>query len=377
MTALRTPLLSISLTLILLAAATEAWAAMPVARRPQICEDAMKATKGGADPKKALSLWDECLDTGLLFGGDKATALYNRGNALLKLNRKDEALSSYDQSIALAPRYAYAYYARGLALESLGRRLEAALDLETAVRLDGTSTWYREVVSRVYCGMQQCWRALDHLDALVKIAPNEANSYYLRGWVYESLGQLRKSLADYDKALDLNPKDVHLWVERGKVYMRLREYDKALSDMNEAVRLDGATPLAQGNRGGVRRAMGQWSEAIGDFKAALATKPDDVSTMNNLAWTYAVCPDPALLDGPEAVRLAELAVVTKRSAVYLDTLAAAYARAGRFKEAVATQDEAVGLIRKEANLAKFLKRAEERLELYKSGQPYAETSSGQ
>ena len=59
----------------------------------------------------------------------------------------------------------------------------------------------------------------------------------------------------------------------------------------------------------------------------------------------ATAPDDALRDGPTAVTLAERACERTRQAVpmFLDTLAAAYAEAGRFADAVTTQERAVEL----------------------------------
>ena len=64
--------------------------------------------------------------------------------------------------------------------------------------------------------------------------------------------------------------------------------------------------------------------------------------LNNLAWSLATNPDPALRDGPLAVHYAEKAcqLTGGQKTVCLGTLAAAYAEAGRFDEAVATAQKA-------------------------------------
>ena len=60
--------------------------------------------------------------------------------------------------------------------------------------------------------------------------------------------------------------------------------------------------------------------------------------MNDLAFLLATSRDPALRDGAKAVEYAEKAnqLSNGNNAVVLDTLAAAYAGQGRYKEAVDT-----------------------------------------
>ena len=60
--------------------------------------------------------------------------------------------------------------------------------------------------------------------------------------------------------------------------------------------------------------------------------------LNNLAWILAASADPQVRNGPEAVLLAERAckLTDYKKPLLVGTLAAAYAEAGRFPEAVAT-----------------------------------------
>jgi len=76
--------------------------------------------------------------------------------------------------------------------------------------------------------------------------------------------------------------------------------------------------------------------AITHLKETLRIAPDWVNPINDLAWILATNKDPRLRDPNEAISLARRGCeLTKyQEAAILDTLAAAYASAGRFKEAV-------------------------------------------
>lgn len=107
------------------------------------------------------------------------------------------------------------------------------------------------------------------------------------------------------------------------------------------------------------------------YRSAIRLVPELPKALNNLAWILATHPDPKIRNGIEAVKFAErlCALSQHQSPVGLDTLATAYAEAGRFSDAVSTAQKAVGLIGPSANPAKIL-GMKSRLDLYKQGRPY-------
>jgi tetratricopeptide (TPR) repeat protein len=98
---------------------------------------------------------------------------------------------------------------------------------------------------------------------------------------------------------------------------------------------------------------------------------NSVPALNNLAWLLATASDPHLRNGKEAVRLAEQAchLTQYKEAFLVGTLAAAYAEAGRFDDAVVTAQKAraAALAQGQTEIAA---RNEQLLELYKSGRAY-------
>ena len=82
---------------------------------------------------------------------------------------------------------------------------------------------------------------------------------------------------------------------------------------------------------------------MAEYRQVLAVKPDQPEALNNLAWLLATCSDAAVRDGAEAVRLAEQACRLSgyKQARALGTLAAAYAEAGRFPEAVEAAQKSI------------------------------------
>ena len=119
-------------------------------------------------------------------------------------------------------------------------------------------------------------------------------------------------------------------------------------------------------------ADGKTEQAIGHLEQAVAAAPDNVEAMARLAWCLATCPQESVRNGARAVKLARRARVLSGSATpqLLDTLAAAYAEAGRFAEAVEAARQALEALQDgDTSLAKQIR---ERLELYTEKRPYRE-----
>ncbi len=131
------------------------------------------------------------------------------------------------------------------------------------------------------------------------------------------------------------------------------EVDEAIADFRKALRIDPHNTMA----------MKQWNTAI-------QLRPGDAALLGGMAWLLATSPEASLRDGAKAVELAQRAARLPggRKPEILDTLAAAYAEAGRFPEAVKTAEEARTLAARRGNRA-LAAAIEKRLALYRKKLP--------
>ncbi len=97
---------------------------------------------------------------------------------------------------------------------------------------------------------------------------------------------------------------------------------------------------------------------------------------NNLAWLLATSDDASLLDPERAIALARPLVAARPNhGGFLDTLAAALARAGRYAEAERLQRRAVQQLA-DHSAAGELAELEQRLALYAAGEPFTSPAAG-
>ena len=121
--------------------------------------------------------------------------------------------------------------------------------------------------------------------------------------------------------------------------------------MERALEIDPNDADAHYNYGNTLLQLGRAREAVAQYSRALELNRDDVEAQNNLAWILATCPDAAVRNGIRAVAIAERAdsLTMSKSPVISATLAAAYAEAGRFADAVKAAERAFQLASAEGN----------------------------
>ncbi|MGA3285033.1 MAG: hypothetical protein ABSD57_11325, partial [Verrucomicrobiota bacterium] len=112
----------------------------------------------------------------------------------------------------------------------------------------------------------------------------------------------------------------------------------------------------------------QLSDAANHFQRVLELDTNSYPALNNLAVLRAMAPDPSLRNGNEAVRLAERACqqTQYKEVVPIRTLAAAYAEAGRFDDAVVTIQKVRAMALAQGQ-DEFAALDEQLLALFKSG----------
>jgi len=206
----------------------------------------------------------------------------------------------------------------------------------------------------------------DYNDA-IRLDPKRATAYYKRGNGWVRKGEYDKAIADFDVAIRLDPKNALIYNNRALAWNKKGEYDKAISDCNEAIRLNPMKVKAYTNRGNAWKNKGQYDNAISDYNKAIRLDAKETDSLNAKAWIYATCPDPRFRDDEKAFEYAMKAceMAGFKNASYLETLAAAYAEAGDFKQAVKCETKARDMI-SEKEKADY----QSRLDLYEAGKPY-------
>ena len=119
--------------------------------------------------------------------------------------------------------------------------------------------------------------------------------------------------------------------------------------------------------------QGHPRQALAELDEAIHTRPQQPEPLRHKAWILATWPkdEDNIRDGKRAVELARLALEKSagQQPEYWDTLAAAEAEAGNFKEAVAAAEKALQQARA-MRADDLVPGIQDRLELFENRRPY-------
>jgi tetratricopeptide (TPR) repeat protein len=183
-------------------------------------------------------------------------------------------------------------------------------------------------------------------------------------------GQFAQAQPEFEAAIRLNPVDAQTRKNFAAALVRHGKIPEAIRHLRIALALKPDLP-ARLELAGLLFQDGDLRQAAAQYRQALRLDPNCVVALNNLAWVLATASDDTLRDGAEAARLAEraLRLPPVKGMCVAGALAAAYAEAGRFPEAVATAEKAV---REEtaAGETRFAGLNQQLLTFYRAGQPW-------
>jgi tetratricopeptide (TPR) repeat protein len=196
---------------------------------------------------------------------------------------------------------------------------------------------------------------------------------YREGWVDKADFVLaQEAPAYFDRRVQADPKDTFALLMRGQGFYSKVEFDKAIKDFDDYIRLTPTDATGFRFRGNAWLVKMEYDKAIADFNEAIRLNPKVATAYANRGRTWdakmATCPDEKVRNGKRAVELAKKAQdANKEDAKTMDILAAAYACAGNFKEAVRWQERAL-------ENEQYMKNAafRGRLELYRKMQPHVQ-----
>lgn len=229
----------------------------------------------------------------------EAYRLYLQGRYYMNGPREENlnrAVSFFDQAIALDPRYALAYAARGECFFDMGDLIlpmseakpKAKQDIAAALSIDDKLVEARTILANIE--FQYDWdfaRAEEDFKQVIALNPNYAEAHHQYGAFYLPLtGRTVEGVAEMKLAQQLDPVNPGIIVDTTLPYYLARQYDQSIAQMRKALEMFPNFFLPHMALGQALFQKGDYSTGIEELEKAKAMEPTPLA-IGALGYAYA------------------------------------------------------------------------------------------
>ncbi len=235
--------------------------------------------------------------------------VYNRPDYI------DRAVSEYKQAIAADPDSLFLRVELAELYSLSGHTAEGIAEAEAVLKKDPDYPDAHRLLSRIYYHMldttqgehgvpkENLAKAIEHLEALVRVEPSDTDSMLLLGHLYRVDNQPKKAEEVFRKVLQTDPDSKVGLANLAEIYIQQSDFDQAIDALSKIPEGDMDSQLF-GMLGYSYSQTQQFDKAIDIYEKALAQEPDNT----NLRRYYA---DALLSAGKNDAARAELQKILK------------------------------------------------------------------
>lgn len=313
----------------------------------------------------------EQFEQALKLAPELSDARVKLGNIQARSGNLEQALATYDSVISNQAENPSLLLKRASVLMALERDDEARRDLESLLNLSPDSSEIRVRLASILEKKDELEGAIQLYLQVLELdltAQEKPLVHYRLATLYRRLEQFQQAAEQYQAALEVEPNLV-------PALNNLAGLLAQLGDMRQAATVYGRLVAAAPDQLQPRLAEAtalilsqQYSAATEKLELALKQFPDELPVKDILARHLAAAPDPSARDGARAVQLALALFDEVPSPESAETLAMAYAEAGRFEDAKKWQRQLVEELVPESD-PEMAKRLQANLARYERGEP--------
>jgi len=244
--------------------------------------------KGALDT--ALEHLDEALEIASKISDTRLQAACFNAIALVQtdLGQVDEAISSYQKTIALAPNQTFTWNNLGNLYERLNRTTEAIEAFAKAIEQTPSAALAWNGLGNVYLRLRRNAEAVAAYRKSIECAANLAYPWNGLGNTYASQGEFEIAIPAYQKSVELN-KDFSIpWVNLGDIYQEQGNNQEALKAYWNAVRIDSKNAQIWNSLGNAYMSAGMCEEAIKSYHKAINLNRNYEAAYTSLAAAHSL-----------------------------------------------------------------------------------------
>jgi ParB family chromosome partitioning protein len=200
----------------------------------------------------------------------------------------DDAIGSYQKTIALAPDQTFTWNNLGNLYEKLGRCEEAIQAFMKALGQTPSDALSWNGLGNVYLKQHRNAEAIVAYNKSIELAPDLAYPWNGLGNAYASQGDFEAAIPAYQKSVELNKDFSVPWVNLGDIYQEQGSNQEALKAYWNAVRIDSKNAQIWNSLGNAYMSAGLCEEAIKSYNKAIKLNRNYEAAYTSLAAAYSL-----------------------------------------------------------------------------------------
>ena len=283
------------------------------------------------------------------------------------------AIHHYREALTMNPDLAVAHRNLGTALMGQGNHEQAIKHFQVAIQIQGEGAELFNNLGAAFASRRRYAEAVGYFQQALLLDPDQGEAHLNIGTALRSQGRIDEAVLHYRRALELVADKDRVHYHWGAALRKQGNLDGAIHQYERAIEINPEHSSSHHSLAMVLVLTGRPKDAVSHFEAAIGIEPEWEAPYFGIAWLLATHPDPEVADASKAIeRASQAAAFTNhRHPQILDALAAGYALAGRFEEAVATARRAHELA-SAAQATAMAEAIKQRITLYEQAKPYRE-----
>jgi tetratricopeptide (TPR) repeat protein len=212
---------------------------------------------------------------------EDAQEWYTRGHDAAVVGNYADALTYYNNALALDKNFASAMAGKAAALNELGKYTDAVNLSEQVLAIKSADP--DALNARAY-GLFKLGRYEESVSAYDKffiIQNSRVDAYCNQGYAYIMLNKSEAAVKSYEHCTALDPLNIESWNSKGLAFMNLGRYNDALTAFDRATSITIKNATVWNNKGLAYVQLGKPQDASDCFKKALSIDPNFADALKN------------------------------------------------------------------------------------------------
>lgn len=206
----------------------------------------------------------------------------SRGWAALDAKQNTDALTYFNNALALDKNSASALAGKSVAFNALGDYNNAVDAATKALAINSNNEKALNARAYAFFKLRKYNESIGAYDTLFSsMQVNTADPYCNQAYAYWMLNKSDNAVVLYNKCIAFNPLDIVVWNNLGLVYMGQGNYESALSAFDSGTRLTVTNATLWNNKGKVLVALGRPVDALECFNKAIGIDPGFTDALAN------------------------------------------------------------------------------------------------